>query len=168
MSQEQIDFYIESISLGLQPNATDEQIVIANSAREALTVAYIPLARKEANRYARLISKEEAESAAYLGLAIAIRSWNPNKGALSSWARLYIKNTLMREVNRQSLIKIPQKLAPKQKQVNELKKLNKDIEYISKETKLTKKEVMDLIHSPAVVVWLDDENNKDIIFPNVK
>ena len=74
----------------------------------------------------------------------------------------------MREVNRQSLIKIPQKLAPKQKQVNELKKLNKDIEYISKETKLTKKEVMDLIHSPAVVVWLDDENNKDIIFPSVK
>ena len=122
-------------------------------------LAYLPLANAQAKKYIGKITKDEAESAAYLGLAIAMRSWNPDKGALPSWIRLYTKMTLIREVNRQTLIKIPQELAPKKRIVKQLIQEGKDMEYIKKSTKLTKQQIDNLTNSPSVQVWLDDENN---------
>jgi DNA-directed RNA polymerase sigma subunit (sigma70/sigma32) len=159
LTNEDVDALGLVVIAGMRDDADEYTIQQAELAREKLLIAHMPLANAQARKYIGKITQDEAESTAYLGLTIAMKSWNPEKGALASWIRLYTKMVLIREVNRQTLIKIPMDLAPKRKLVQQLIKEKKDMSIIKKETKLTTEQITNLANSPSVVAWLDDENN---------
>jgi RNA polymerase sigma factor (sigma-70 family) len=102
LTQEEYDALANDIRIGKQP--------AAQIAKEKIAVAYMPLARNIAKKYVGKLG-DLAESAAYMGLTMAVNSWNPDKGALPSWIRLYCKQCLLREVDRLPKIKMPQEVS---------------------------------------------------------
>jgi DNA-directed RNA polymerase specialized sigma subunit len=122
----------------------------ADKARAELMELYMPLAKNLAKKYIGKLSLEDAQSAAYLGMALALRSWNPGKGELSAWIRLYCKNSLLKELDGQSLIKIPQAIAPKYNLFIYYKKQNYTDKQITDKLNITLEELSELMKIPTV------------------
>lgn len=138
LTQDEYDRLANDIRLGLQP-ALDQ-------AKEKLAVAYMPLARNIAKKYAGKLG-DLAESASYFGLTMAINSWNPDKGALPSWIRLYCKSSLLRELDKKPQMKMTHEFASKNAMFNYYK--NQGIDPQTK-MKLTDEEVYQHERVPKV------------------
>ena len=142
-------YLAESIELSVGDPNNKELQDKADQARTKLITAYIPLAKHLAKKYVGRISRDEAESAAMLGLCQAIRSWIPSKGNLASWIRLYVKNQLLKELDYHSnLIKIPQAIAPKYKLVKFYQKQNLTDDDIIKKVNITMDEYKSINNIP--------------------
>jgi RNA polymerase sigma factor (sigma-70 family) len=153
----------DAVRLGRRTHAPKRVVEAANSARSKLMEAYSPLAMREAEKFVGKLDRNDAISAAYYGMALALRSWDPDKGALPSWIRLYTKMALIREVDKQALIKLPQALAPKKAMIVHLKNQGQDNDTVAKKLKLTTEQLEQIESTPAVSVWLDaDEYERDL------
>ena len=161
LTQDDLGVLADAIRLGRLGTATVEQQRQADLARNALIEAYMPLAQHLASKYANKLGRSEALSAAYFGLTMALRSWNPDKGALPSWIRLYCKNALLRDCDKQALIRLPQEKAPKKAMIAHYAGQGLDLEAISDKVGMTIREVEELKATPSVKVWLD-ETDQDV------
>jgi len=151
----------DAVRQGQRENATEEECLAADQARSQLMESYAPLAASMAEKFVGKLGRQEALSAAYYGMALALRSWNPDKGALPSWIRLYCKMTLIRDTDKQALIKLPQAIAPKRAMVVYLKNQGMDNKAIAKRLNITVKKVTEIEAIPKVAVWIDaDENDR--------
>jgi RNA polymerase sigma factor (sigma-70 family) len=159
LAQEELGVLADAIRLGRLGTSSKKQKRQADIARNKLIEAYIPLAQKEASRYAVRLGRYEALSAAYFGLTMALKSWDPDKGALPSWIRLYCKNALLRDCDKQSLIKLPQAKAPKRAMVRHYTSIGKTDAEISEQTGYTISEMQHLMSLPSVEVWLDESDH---------
>jgi RNA polymerase sigma factor (sigma-70 family) len=126
----------------------------AQQAREKLTVAFIPLAGSVAKKYEGKLGHSLAYSASMFGLVMAMKSWQPDKGALSSWIRLYCKSALLRELDKQPTIKMPQDFAARHAMFLYHKKRGNDPAI---ELNLTPEQVREHERVPTVL-YLDDDN----------
>jgi RNA polymerase sigma factor (sigma-70 family) len=153
----------DAVRLGRRPHAPKRLIEAAQAARAKLMESYQPLAIREAERYVGKLDRADAISAANYGMALALRSWDPDKGALPSWIRLYTKMALIREMDKQALIKLPQALAPKKAMIIHLKNQGQDNNTIAKKLKLTTEKLTQIENTPSVSVWLDaNEYERDL------
>jgi len=163
LAEGELSVLADAVRLGRCPHAKKRQVEAAQSARSKLMQAYQPLAIREADKYVGKLSRDEAISAANYGMALALRSWDPDKGALPSWIRLYTKMSLIREVDKQALIKLPQALAPKKAMIVHLKNQGQDNETVAKKLNLPIEKLIQIESTPAVSVWLDaDEYERDL------
>jgi RNA polymerase sigma factor (sigma-70 family) len=162
-TESELSVLADAVRLGRRPHAPKRATIAAESARAKLMEAYQPLAIKEAERFVGKLDRSDAVSAAYYGMALALRSWDPDKGALPSWIRLYTKMILIREVDKQALIKLPQAVAPKKAMIIHLKNQGQDNDTVAKKLKLTTEQLSQIESTPAVSVWLDaDEYERDL------
>lgn len=145
----------DAISRGLHVDATGEEKLLAEQAKAKLIEAYMPLAVSMANKFVGKLGRQEAISAAYLGMAMAMRSYNPNSGAFSSWAKLYIKRELLREVDRQHLIRLPLEVAEKRAMIDYLKGNNVAQEAIADKLKITAAKVVSISKTPRADATID-------------
>lgn len=155
LTDDVIASHADAVRRGRLPGANRQDKVAAERARAALAETYMPLAANLAERYVPKLGRDEARSAAYLGLTLALRSWDPDKGALPSWIRLYCKNALLREVDKQNLIRLPQEVAPKRAMLLHLRAQGIDDECIAQRIKIDENSLDELANAPAVSVWLD-------------
>jgi RNA polymerase sigma factor (sigma-70 family) len=128
----------------------------AQQAREKLTVAFIPLAGSVAKKYEGKLGHSLAYSAAMFGLVMAMRSWQPDKGALSSWIRLYCKSALLRELDKFPTIKMPQDFAARHAMYLHHKKHGIDP---TVKMNLTPEQVVEHERVPTVMYLEDDNTN---------
>lgn len=156
LTQDDLGVLADAIRLGRLGTSSEEDKRQADLARNKLIEAYVPLAHKEASRYAVRLGRSEALSAAYFGLTMALKSWDPDKGALPSWIRLYCKNALLRDCDKQGLIKLPQAKAPKRAMVRHYTSIGKSEAEISEQTGYSIDEMQQLMSLPSVEVWLDE------------
>jgi len=84
LSQDELSVLADTVRLGLRKKATEEQRLAADQARTSLIEAYAPLVVRLSDRYVGKLGRQEALSAAFYGCALALNSWNPDKGALPS------------------------------------------------------------------------------------
>jgi DNA-directed RNA polymerase specialized sigma subunit len=161
LTEGELSVLADAVRLGRCEKATKRERLAAEQARTTLMEAYAPLAASMAEKFVGKLGRQEALSAAYYGLALALRSWNPDKGALPSWIRLYCKMTLLRDTDKQSLIKLPQALAPKRAMVVYLKNQGQTNEAIAKRLNIPVEQVSVIEAIPQVAVWIDaDENDR--------
>jgi RNA polymerase sigma factor (sigma-70 family) len=161
LTQAELGVLADAVRLGRLGAATQEERDRADLARNTLIEAYMPLAQHLASKYVAKLGRSEALSAAYFGLTMALRSWDPDKGALPSWIRLYCKNALLRDCDRQSLIRLPQEKAPKKAMIAHYAGQGYDLVEISDKVGMSVQQVTDLKAAPDVKVWLD-ENDQDV------
>ena len=133
----------------------------ADNARSILIEKYMPLAKHLATKYKK-IEHEYALSAAYLGLCQAVRSWNPEKGPISSWIKLYCKNSLLKENDGNNMIKIPQAIAPKYKLIQYYKNQNYTVNQITKKINITEKQYNDISAIPSAHNFEDIEYHYNV------
>lgn len=157
LTDDAIASHADVVRLGRLPGASRQAQAAAERAKAALAETYMPLAANLAERYVPKLGRDEARSAAYLGLTLALRSWDPDKGALPSWIRLYCKNALLREVDKQNLIKLPQEVAPKRAMLLHLRAQGLDDECIAQRIKVDESALDELANAPSVSVWLDSK-----------
>jgi RNA polymerase sigma factor (sigma-70 family) len=155
LADDDISFHIDRVRIGRRPGSTAKQKKAAVVSREILAESYMPLAVNLAEKFVHKLGRDEARSASYYGLALAIRSWNPDKGALPSWIRLYCKNALIREVDKQNIIKLPQEVAPKKAMVNHLRSQGLDDDAITAKLNISDTKLKDLDTLPSTVSWID-------------
>lgn len=161
LTEVELSVLADAVRLGRREEATKRERLAAEQARTTLMEAYAPLAASMAEKFVGKLGRQEALSAAYYGLALALRSWNPDKGALPSWIRLYCKMTLLRDTDKQTLIKLPQALAPKRAMVVYLKNQGQDNETIAKRLNIPVEQVAEIEAIPQVAVWIDaDETDR--------
>jgi len=159
LTEVELSVLADAVRLGRREEATEQERLAADQARSTLMEAYAPLAASMAEKFVGKLGRQEALSAAYYGLALALRSWNPDKGALPSWTRLYCKMTLLRDTDKQSLIKLPQALAPKRAMVVYLKNQGHGNEAIAKRLNIPVEQVAMIEAIPQVAVWIDADDN---------
>ena len=146
LSKEDLDSLVEAVRSG--------DTAAAQQARERLTVAFIPLAGSVAKKYEGKLGHSLAYSAAMFGLVMAMKSWQPDKGALSSWIKLYCKSALLRELDKQPTIKMPQEFAARHAMFLHHKKQGIDP---ATKLSLTPEQVKEHERVPTVL-YLDDDN----------
>lgn len=159
LTQDELSVLADAIRLGRLGSSSIEERRQADLARNKLIEAYVPLANKEASKYAVKLGRSEALSAAYFGLTMALRSWDPDRGSLPSWIRLYCKNALLRDCDKQGLIRLPQTIAPKRAMVRHYAGLGNTPEEINVKTGYSLDELEQLMSLPSVDVWLDEDNH---------
>lgn len=145
----------DAISRGLHADATGKEKLLAEQAKAQLIEAYMPLADSMANKFAGKLGRQEAISAAYLGMAMAMRSYKPDSGAFSSWARLYIKRELLREVDRQHLIRLPLEVAEKRAMIDYMKGNNVAQSDIAAKLKITETRMAAISKTPRANATID-------------
>jgi RNA polymerase sigma factor (sigma-70 family) len=155
LNQDELQYHINVVRLGEQPNSSKSAKAKAVESKRIIAETYIPLAKNMADKFTYKLGKDDAQSAAYLGMMLGIRSWNPNKGALPSWLRLYIKNALIREVDKKNLIRLPLELAPKKAMIHHLKEQGINETDIATKLKLPVEKLNKIETTPSVSVWLD-------------
>lgn len=161
LTQDELGVLADAIRLGRLGTASEEERRQADLARNTLIEAFMPLAQHLASKYVAKLGRSEALSAAYFGLTMALQSWDPDKGALPSWIRLYCKNALLRDCDKQALIKLPQSKAPKKAMISHYAGQGLDPIEISDKIGVTIQEVQELQKAPSVKVWLD-ETEQDV------
>lgn len=159
LTEVELSVLADAVRLGQRGEATKRECLAAEQARTKLMEAYAPLAASMAEKFVGKLGRQEALSAAYYGLALALQSWNPDKGALPSWIRLYCKMTLLRDTDKQSLIKLPQALAPKRAMVVYLKNQGQTSEAIAKRLNISVEQIAAIEAIPKVAVWIDADDN---------
>jgi len=145
----------DAISRGLHADATGKEKLLADQAKAELMESYMPLAVSMANKFAGKLGRQEAISAAYLGMAMAMRSYKPDSGAFSSWARLYIKRELLREVDRQHLIRLPLEVAEKRAMIDYLKGNNVAQDVIADKLNITAAKLISISKTPRADTTID-------------
>jgi RNA polymerase sigma factor (sigma-70 family) len=156
LTQDELSVLADAVRLGLRKKATEEQRLAADQARSALMEAYAPLVVKLSDKYAARLGRQEALSAGFYGCALALNSWNPDKGALPSWIRLYCKSALIREVDKQHHIRLPQDTMAKRAKIQQLRGQLIDTDEIAKQVGMTTTDVAALEKTPRVIGVIDD------------
>jgi RNA polymerase sigma factor (sigma-70 family) len=156
LTQDELSVLADAVRLGLRKKATGEQRLAADQARTALMEAYAPLVVRLSDKYAARLGRQEALSAAFYGCALALNSWNPDKGALPSWIRLYCKSALIREVDKQHHIRLPQDTMAKRAKIQQLRGQLIELDDIAKQVGMTPTDVAALEKAPRVVGVIDD------------
>lgn len=154
-SEAELSVLADAVRSGLRGDASEDERLSASQARAKLMEAYSPLLVRLSDRYAAKLGRQEALSAAYYGCALALNSWNPDKGQISSWIKLYCKSSLIREVNKQHHIRLPQDTIAKRSKIEQMRGQYASIDDITEETKLDSEQVLAIEATPKVTVWLD-------------
>jgi len=156
LADDEMSLHIDRVRIGRLPGSTKQEKKAASTSKQLLAESYIPLVKNIAEKYVHKLGRDEARSAAYYGLTLAMRSWNPDKGALPSWIRLYCKSSLIREVDKLNIIKLPQEIAPKKAMLNHLRAQGYDDTIIGNKLNLTTAKIQDLDTLPGTTAWFDN------------
>jgi RNA polymerase sigma factor (sigma-70 family) len=156
LTQDELSVLADAVRLGLRKKATGEQRLAADQARTVLMEAYAPLVVRLSDKYAARLGRQEALSAGFYGCALALNSWNPDKGALPSWIRLYCKSALIREVDKLQHIRLPQDTMAKRAKIQQLRGQLIEVNDIAKQVGMTATDVVALEKTPRVVGVIDD------------
>jgi RNA polymerase nonessential primary-like sigma factor len=162
LSQDELSVLADTVRLGLRKKATEEQRLAADQARTSLIEAYAPLVVRLSDRYVGKLGRQEALSAAFYGCALALNSWNPDKGALPSWIRLYCKSSLIREVDKQQHIRLPQTAMAKRAKIEQLRGQQVSLDDIAHLVGMTPDEVTDLEQTAKVTTLVDETHDRAV------
>jgi len=156
LNPDELSVLADAVRSGLCEDATKEQHLAADQARTKLIEAYAPLVVRLSDKYAARLGRQEALSAAFYGCSLALKSWNPDKGALPSWIRLYCKSSLIREVDKQQHIRLPQDAMAKRAKIQQLRGQLIESDEIAIQVGMSTKQVLELEKTPRVVGVIDD------------
>jgi RNA polymerase sigma factor (sigma-70 family) len=156
LSQDELSVLADTVRLGLRKKASEDERLAADRARSVLMEAYAPLVVRLSDKYAARLGRQEALSAAFYGCALALNSWNPDKGALPSWIQLYCKSALIREVDKLHHIRLPQDAMAKRAKIQQLRGQLVDTDEIAKQVGMSPTDVTELEKTPRVVGVIDD------------
>jgi DNA-directed RNA polymerase sigma subunit (sigma70/sigma32) len=158
LNQDELGILADTIRVGLCDNATEEERLSADHARTTLMEAYAPLAVNSSKRFMGKLGQQEAISASFFGLAQALKTWNPDKGALPSHIRLFCKGALLREVDKMHIIRIPQVKASQRAMVKYWQAQGLSNEEVAEKMDIDITTVEKLSGLPAIAVWLDEHD----------